>query len=1134
MTSNNCRIITFYSYKGGTGRSMALANVAWVLAANRKRVLVIDWDLEAPGLHRYFRPFLIDEQLTSSEGLIDFVMSFADEVIKPEQAETRSDWFEEHADITPYALSINFDRFPKPGRIDLVPAGRQGPGYATRVSVFDWQNFYDRLGGGAFFEALKRRMREEYDYVLIDSRTGVSDTAGICTVQMPDTLAVCFTYNNQSIEGASGVAHSARMARRQLRDETDSGTLQIFPIPTRVDQAEADMLQARQMYARSQFEDLIRDKTNLDAYWKAVEIPYVAVYSYEELLAPFRDELNDPKNLLGAIVRITDHLTGSDVRDFHFPISPDEKLRVRQAFAVTPVSDGARPVVEAESAIQQKVRGAEAVFLQFSTTLQVEARRVLTRLVRVARHEDGGNVKQRVRVKDFGKSESAAVRSLAGVQLIKIEKESESNEDVAEIADEVLIQEWPRLRNWLEEDFNFLIWRQGLREQIREWEGHNRKHEFLLRGLYLLTAQKWVSEHVDDINEVERDFIDRAIRMEREAPAEASGSSVRAFIIRPFGKRDGIDFDEVERRLIVPALELMGIQGRATIDLISANNIRLDMFRRLLTSDLIIADLSMHNAEVFYSLGIRHALRESSTLMLRSNGSSVPFDLQTERYFVYSQEEPSESLPALVEALRLWSSRRTRDVKSKDSPVFAMFPNLTEPDFTLFNLVPQDFGEEVERAAAGRRRGDLALISYEVKGFEWETSGWRRVGTAQFYSGAFLEAKTTWENVRKLEPQDIEANLRLGTIYERLGDLVRSTEALERALNNKAIKQNERAEVYSLLARNSKTRWRHEWEGKPPADRPAEALRSAFLQDSFEHYERAFDEDLNHFFSGLNALAMIKITVELATMLPEVWAERFKSDRKANEALEECSEHAAKLASAVDLSLAANEHRLEREGSKDIWAEISAADLMFLTTDAPLRVATAYRKVMSGAPNFASGAVLKQLAIYRDLGVLSANLTEVFKVLGEPPPLVDPCTLPTISPERQRVLVFSGHMIDAPDRKNPRFPATSEQLVREKIKEAVIKEMNTGAGVLCGYAGAASGGDILFQEVCAELGIPTRLYLAIPPAKYVNTSVVHAGPAWVDRFWNIYNRHMSAKQLRILSEAESEEEIFTRVAPVQR
>src|SRR6187549_974776 len=71
------RIITFYSYKGGTGRSMAVANVAWMLALNGNRVLVIDWDLEAPGIHRYFHPFLEDKELRETPGLIDMVENLA-------------------------------------------------------------------------------------------------------------------------------------------------------------------------------------------------------------------------------------------------------------------------------------------------------------------------------------------------------------------------------------------------------------------------------------------------------------------------------------------------------------------------------------------------------------------------------------------------------------------------------------------------------------------------------------------------------------------------------------------------------------------------------------------------------------------------------------------------------------------------------------------------------------------------------------------------------------------------------------------------------------------------------------------------------------------------------------------------
>lgn len=597
---------------------------------------------------------------------------------------------------------------------------------------------------------------------------------------------------------------------------------------------------------------------------------------------------------------------------------------------------------------------------------------------------------------------------------------------------------------------------------------------------------------------------------------------MRAFIIRPFGKKkDGkgeeVDFDAVARELIDPALTAVDAEGRETLDIVQSGNIRTDMFRRLLTADLVVADLSIHNANVFYELGIRHALRDHGTLMLRCDADSFPFDLQTDRYFTYEKKDPKASVAKLTESLNAIKAQIAKDYSAKDSPVFTSLPNLTEPDPSLFNPVPEDFGEEVSRAQAYGWAGDLALFSNEVKGLEWETKGWRVVGKAQFEINALMAAKVTWENVRKLEPEDLEANLMLGTIYERLGDLERSTEALKRALNNSEIKQNERAEAYSLLARNFKTRWRKHWESKPPEERALEALNSPHLKESFENYERAFDEYLNHYYSGLNALAMLKVMVELAKKLPEAWAALCPSDDRALEMLKEHEESANQLVAAVQLSLKAQRRRLEREAKKDIWAEISAADLMCITSNSPTRVAAAYRK-LALTPGFNVESVTKQLAIYRDLGVLNLNLPDVFKVVGEPRPLPNTVAATAAKPDRKRVLLFAGHRIDEPHRENPRFPAEKETLAREKIKEAVENEMNTGAGVLCGYAGAASGGDILFQEVCADLGIPTRLYLAIPPARYISTSVDTAGGNWTDRFWKIHNQHENNKQLRVLSE----------------
>src|SRR5687768_6487561 len=91
----SAKIITFYSYKGGTGRTMLLANVAWILASNGYRVLTVDWDLEAPGLHRYFAPFLIDKKLESSDGIIDMITHFAVQAMtpQPEGQPREKDWY---------------------------------------------------------------------------------------------------------------------------------------------------------------------------------------------------------------------------------------------------------------------------------------------------------------------------------------------------------------------------------------------------------------------------------------------------------------------------------------------------------------------------------------------------------------------------------------------------------------------------------------------------------------------------------------------------------------------------------------------------------------------------------------------------------------------------------------------------------------------------------------------------------------------------------------------------------------------------------------------------------------------------------------------------------------------------------
>ncbi|WP_374172684.1 hypothetical protein [Flavobacterium tructae] len=101
-------------------------------------------------------------------------------------------------------------------------------------------------------------------------------------------------------------------------------------------------------------------------------------------------------------------------------------------------------------------------------------------------------------------------------------------------------------------------------------------------------------------------------------------------------------------------------------------------------------------------------------------------------------------------------------------------------------------------------------------------------------------------------------------------------------------------------------------------------------------------------------------------------------------------------------------------------------------------------------------------------------------------------------------IVFTGHMIDAPDRKEPRFPAFKEAPVKQRIYRLLQEKKNSGK-MLKGIAGGACGGDILFHEACLLLGIPSEIYLALPVSDFKKKSVSFAGGDWEQRFDRLIN-----------------------------
>jgi hypothetical protein len=575
---------------------------------------------------------------------------------------------------------------------------------------------------------------------------------------------------------------------------------------------------------------------------------------------------------------------------------------------------------------------------------------------------------------------------------------------------------------------------------------------------------------------------------------------MHAFIVRPFGIKKGVDFDRVERELIRPAFAALNIFGGTTGEFIQQGNIRTDMFEQLLIADLVVADISIHNANAFYELGIRHAFRDKRTFLIKSEGDEAPFDLKTDRYMPYDADNPAASLSVLIDALKA-----TLDSQEQDSPVFQLLPGLEPADQTKFQVVPLDFREEVERAESSKNIGYLQLLSAEVEGFAWTTMGLRLIGNAQFKLKDWPGARATWEAVRKYDDMDLEANTLLGTVFQRIGDLVRSDQALQRALQDLKVSSWNRAEIRALMARNAKALWEADWRDLKEIDAVQKvALSSPHLQHSLDLYRQGFIEDRNHFYSGLNALAMVTIRIKLADAQPGILEDDFDSEDEAALALRKLEELRSDLAAGVKLAIESRKAATAREEQIDIWAEISAADLIMLSSTKPKRVGRAYKKALAGAPDFAGDSARKQLLLYQRLGILTENTQAA---LDNIPVVEQKSETQETAP---RVILFTGHRIDAPGRQNPRFPPEREDQARAMILAAVTDVKNKTTGNLLGISGGACGGDILFHEVCEQLNIPTRMYLVLPKNDYIKASVADGGPEWVERFKRLFDEKQPA------------------------
>lgn len=334
------------------------------------------------------------------------------------------------------------------------------------------------------------------------------------------------------------------------------------------------------------------------------------------------------------------------------------------------------------------------------------------------------------------------------------------------------------------------------------------------------------------------------------------------FVLMPFGKKPDasgslVDFDAVYSELIAPAIVKADLDPLRADEEMTGGIIHKPMFERLMLCPYAVADLSTANANVFYELGIRHAVRPYSTVLIFAEGGRLPFDLAPMRALPYklTPNGTPEGATLAQEALTL----RLKDARNykADSPVFQLVDGLTPLDIShiktdVFRDRAQISAEFKERLAAARKQGVAAVRAVEKD----------LLPIAEAESGVVIDlflsyrAVKAWNDMIGLVQRMSVPLAQTVLVQEQralaLNRAARGEEA-ERILLELIERRGPSSETYGILGRVYKDRWE-------TASRKGEALLAqGLLEKAIGAYLRGFEADWRDAYPGVNAVTLMEL-----------------------------------------------------------------------------------------------------------------------------------------------------------------------------------------------------------------------------------------------------------------------------------
>jgi len=340
-----------------------------------------------------------------------------------------------------------------------------------------------------------------------------------------------------------------------------------------------------------------------------------------------------------------------------------------------------------------------------------------------------------------------------------------------------------------------------------------------------------------------------------------AGRPPLCFVVMPFGvKPDGqggsVDFDAVYEELLIPAIREAQLEPLRADQELVGGLIHKPMFERLIIADYAVADLTTANANVFYELGVRHAVRPYSTVLVSADVKRAPFDLAPDRVLPYAMDanghpaEPAKDRAALVAALRAARAAST------DSPVFQLIDDLPAPQ--IDRMKTDVFREQAaysvelkERLAKARAEGAEALRAVELDLGPLEDV---EAGVLVDLLLSYRATKAWKEMIRLVEatPEPVRRTVLVREQYAFALNRAERSEDAERVLHGVIDDHGPSSETLGLLGRVYKDRWE--------AERDGSVLRAeGHLDQAIDAYRRGFETDWRDAYPGVNAVTLMEI-----------------------------------------------------------------------------------------------------------------------------------------------------------------------------------------------------------------------------------------------------------------------------------